>query len=243
MLAAAPIALVGFLGKENTVLMPLLLLVCEFTLLRKVTLGPHPARVRLIQVGYIVLPLVIGIAYVVTHPGLLSYEGRAFTLEQRLMTQPRVLWTYLQWLFVPNITAFGLFHDDLVLSTGWVTPPTTLIAVAGWCVTFVAAILLRARAPVFAFAVLFYLANHALESTVFSSLGLPAPHNETALHQCLDAVAAHGAVPAVTAIIDGVAVRAGEEVRGHRVAEVRPDRVLLDPEGWPAARVPSEMDG
>ena len=167
MLAAAPIALVGFLGKENTVLMPLLLLVCEFTLLRKVTLGPHPGRVRLIQICYIVLPLVIGIAYVATHPGLLSYDGRAFTLEQRLMTQPRVLWTYLQWLFVPNITAFGLFHDDLVLSTGWVTPPTTLIAVAGWCVTFVAAIVLRARAPVFAFAVLFYLANHALESTVF----------------------------------------------------------------------------
>lgn len=45
----------------------------------------------------------------------------------------------------------------------------------------------------------------ALESTVFSSLGLPAPHNQTALQQCLDAVASNGAVPAVTAVIDGVA--------------------------------------
>jgi pseudouridylate synthase len=54
----------------------------------------------------------------------------------------------------------------------------------------------------------------ALESTVFSSLGLPAPHNHTALQQCLDAVAAFGAVPAVTAVIDGVA-RVGVDAADH----------------------------
>lgn len=54
----------------------------------------------------------------------------------------------------------------------------------------------------------------ALESTVFSSLGLPAPHNAAALHQCLDAVASHGAVPAVTAVIDGVA-RVGIDEADH----------------------------
>ena len=57
----------------------------------------------------------------------------------------------------------------------------------------------------------------ALESTVFSSLGLPAPHNETALHQCLDAVTAHGAVPAVTAVIDGVACAGIDEADHERV--------------------------
>ncbi|MGW5195303.1 pseudouridine-5'-phosphate glycosidase [Kribbella sp. NPDC004138] len=43
----------------------------------------------------------------------------------------------------------------------------------------------------------------ALESTIFSNLGLPAPANADALEQCKQAVAAHGAVPAVTAILDG----------------------------------------
>jgi hypothetical protein len=33
------------------------------------------------------------------------------------------------------------------------------------------------------------------------------------------------------AIIDGAAVRVGEEIRGHRVAEVRADRVLLGKAG------------
>ena len=167
MLAAAPIALIGFLGKENAVLMPLLLLVCELTLLRGLSPGNCRGFIRTVWVGYIALPLVIGTAYVAGNPELFSYEGRAFTLEQRLLTQPRVLWTYVQWLFIPDITAFGLFHDDLQLSTGWTTPPTTLLAAAGLLIILIAALTLRKTAPVFAFAVLFYLANHALESTIF----------------------------------------------------------------------------
>jgi len=44
----------------------------------------------------------------------------------------------------------------------------------------------------------------ALESTVYSLLGLPAPANQEALDQCVTAIRAHGCVPAITAIIDGV---------------------------------------
>lgn len=44
----------------------------------------------------------------------------------------------------------------------------------------------------------------ALESTVFSNLGLPAPANSEALDRCLAAVTEGGAVPAITAVIDGV---------------------------------------
>ena len=45
----------------------------------------------------------------------------------------------------------------------------------------------------------------ALESTIFSHLGLPSPANEHALDNCIAAIRGHGAVPAVTAILDGVA--------------------------------------
>lgn len=44
----------------------------------------------------------------------------------------------------------------------------------------------------------------ALESTIFSHLGLPTPFNAEALDRCLAAVRAGGAVPAVTAVLDGV---------------------------------------
>jgi pseudouridine-5'-phosphate glycosidase len=45
----------------------------------------------------------------------------------------------------------------------------------------------------------------ALESTIFSHLGLPSPANAEALERCLAVVRDGGAVPAVTAVVDGVA--------------------------------------
>jgi pseudouridine-5'-phosphate glycosidase len=56
----------------------------------------------------------------------------------------------------------------------------------------------------------------ALESTIFSHLGLPSPANAEALERCLTAVRDGGAVPAVTAVIDGVA-RVGVEPDEHRL--------------------------
>ena len=56
----------------------------------------------------------------------------------------------------------------------------------------------------------------ALESTIFSNLGLPAPANGEALRRCLAAVRDGGAEPAVTAILDGqarVGLEPGEENR------------------------------
>jgi len=43
----------------------------------------------------------------------------------------------------------------------------------------------------------------AMESTIFSTLGLPVPHNADALQRCKAAVQRGGAVPAVTAVVDG----------------------------------------
>lgn len=58
----------------------------------------------------------------------------------------------------------------------------------------------------------------AMESTIFSNLGLPSPANAEALERCTAAVRAAGAVPAVTAVLDGVP-RVGLEAGEH-------DRIL-----------------
>lgn len=167
MLAAAPIALIGFLGKENAVLLPLLLLVAEMTLLRRLPTGDATARLKVIRLVYIWLPLAFGAVYLASHTELFSYQGRPFTLEERLLTQARALWLYVSWLYVPDISSLGLFHDDVVRSTGWLSPPQTLLAVLAWAAVLAAALLGRDRFPLPAFAVLFYLANHALESSIF----------------------------------------------------------------------------
>jgi hypothetical protein len=166
-IASAPIAALGFLAKENTVLLPLLLLASEMTLLRTVATGQRKVFLRTIWGLFIVLPLLAGLLYLLTHhTALLVYEGRPFSLEERLLTQPRVLWIYLKWLFVPDISAFGLFHDDVAISTGLLSPPSTLVAIIGLGTLTVAAVLTCRKNPIAAFAVLFFLANHALESTI-----------------------------------------------------------------------------
>jgi|GEM_PF-204588 len=166
-LASAPIAMLGFLAKENAALLPLLLLVSEITVLQNLPTKGRSGFMRTVWILFIAVPLLASFAYFATHPGYLNFDGRPFTLEERVLTQARVLWLYLQWLFVPDITAMGLFHDDLRLSTGLASPPSTAIAVFALLGITLAALSLRRKTPVFAFAVLFFLAAHALESSVF----------------------------------------------------------------------------
>lgn len=81
------------------------------------------------------------------------------------------------------------------------------------------------------------LAIVALESTIFSKLGLPSPANAEALQRCLAAVRAAGAVPALTAVLDGVARVGVEEAdhgrvlaSDHKIAER--DLAVAAGQGW-----------
>jgi len=77
----------------------------------------------------------------------------------------------------------------------------------------------------------------AMESTIYSTLGLPVPHNADALRRCKDAVTAGGAVPAVTAVVDGqwrIGLTDGDEERvlqGTRKVAER-DLAVAAAQGW-----------
>lgn len=78
----------------------------------------------------------------------------------------------------------------------------------------------------------------ALESTIFSTLGLPVPHNADALRRCGQALRHAGVVPAVVAVLDGVwrvGVAPGEEERvlaGDRKVAER-DLAVAAAQRWP----------
>lgn len=61
----------------------------------------------------------------------------------------------------------------------------------------------------------------ALESTIFSSLGLPAPANAAALRACQEVLRESGVEPAVTAVLDGVARIGLDESEEARVLGAR----------------------
>lgn len=157
--------LAGVLFKESAALFPLLLLAYESTLLR--TLGPPP-RWSGYRTATMVVPVAAFLAYLLWQvPAFAAgYELRPFTALERGLTESRVLFHYLYKLLVPSLYGVRLLYDDFPLSRSLIEPWTTLPAMAAWCALIGLALRWRERHPFFAFAVLWYLAAHALESTL-----------------------------------------------------------------------------
>jgi tetratricopeptide (TPR) repeat protein len=98
------------------------------------------------------------------------FGGRAFTLEERLFTQTRILWDYVAQLVHPQVARMGLYHDDVVLSRGLLEPASTLYAVAAWLLLIaICGLLLRWQAGRWiVFGIAWFLLGHSVESTVLS---------------------------------------------------------------------------
>lgn len=98
-----------------------------------------------------------------------GYGIRDFTLSERLLTQPRILWHYVLQLIWVDAEGLGLYHDSYPLSTGLTSPVSTLWALAAWVLLVFAALLsLRSGAlRGVGFGLLFFAGGHALEGSVF----------------------------------------------------------------------------
>ena len=167
-LAVPVIAGIGALSKESAVLALPLALVFEWTLFTPLGNTPRPRSVRLFFVLTVVLPGIACVAWLLLHPMALQrgYALRDFTFTERLLTEPRILWSYVRTLVFPVGPDMGLFHDNYPVSRSWTTPATTLPAIAAWCVTAIVAVQSRHRAPLVTLGIGFFLVGHALESTV-----------------------------------------------------------------------------
>ena len=61
-----------------------------------------------------------------------GYGNRAFNLEQRFLTQPRVILFHIYQVLVPDSGQFSLEHD-FTISQGLLSPPSTLLANSTKC--------------------------------------------------------------------------------------------------------------
>lgn len=158
------------LSKESGALLPLYCGLLELTVLR--LRAARPAVRRLLQIVWLSGGALAILVLLLCLPALLnwlqhSYNGREFTLGERLLTQPRMLLLYLRLLLLPDPRAMTLFHDDLPLSTGWFTPWTTLPAVLAILAALATtAAGLFSRHCLLALGPALFFAGHLLESTV-----------------------------------------------------------------------------
>lgn len=114
----------------------------------------------------VVLVIVISVLLIAIMSINESYAWRNFTLVERLLTQPRVIWSYILDIFLPSSVRMGVFHDDFPISRSILSPWTTLLATIGLVGLLGLAIRLSdTRWWAISFGILFYLSGHLIEST------------------------------------------------------------------------------
>lgn len=161
----------GMLSKENTIVAVPTILLMEVLWLRCAGPGQVPlpwlkrVSYSLIGLGFLGLSAVLLLDW----DRLAQRFGRRpFTLEERLLTQARVVWDYVGQLLAPHTQRMGLYHDDVIVSQSFTAPASTLWAVVGWVAVLLALlVLLRGHfGRLFVLGIAWFLVGHAVESTV-----------------------------------------------------------------------------
>lgn len=168
LLGSIPCTVVGMACKESAALAPLLMLVVEFAFFRFSAKQAFVTKAMkwvfgitgLILVGVFLLNVTNIAAFIQN-----GYQYREFTLSERLLTQPRVLLFYLELMFLPNPAKMGIYHDDLITSTGLFDPVGTAISILFFAVMLGFAMLKARKYPVLFFGVLWFLVGHSMESS------------------------------------------------------------------------------
>jgi tetratricopeptide (TPR) repeat protein len=163
-------AIFAFASKENTVMLPISIILFDLFLIQGLT-RENIKKNSYLLLAFILIPLAL--ALVLAGPSIFSpkhllsgYELREYTLIERLLTEPRVILFYITLLFYPTPNRLNLFHD-ISISHSLINPPTTILAILFIFFVFGMAILKSRRWPLFSYCVLFFFLNHLIESSIF----------------------------------------------------------------------------
>jgi len=158
----------GFLAlssKENAVMLPIVLYLFDLLLIQGVT--RENIRRHLIMAGIPIVILLI-LAFILSNPFTYlsgaAYDYRPFTLMERLLTQPRILFFYISLMIYPLADRFTLIYD-IPVSTSLFSPWTTMPAILFWVAWIGLSIYLARKRPLVSFCLLFFIVNHVVESS------------------------------------------------------------------------------
>jgi tetratricopeptide (TPR) repeat protein len=163
-------------SKETAVVTPFLILLVEFYFYQELAFAFLRRRWPVLAAG----ALSLGAVFMVYLRPLIwrqirtGYQRYPFTLKERLLTEPRVLFQYLEQMVWPLPSRLSLEHDPAV-STSLFHPWTTLPALGLWALLLLLAIREARRHPLLSFALVWYLCNLFLESS-FIPLDLMFEH-------------------------------------------------------------------
>ena len=158
----------AMIAKENGILLPVLIGTIELTIFSAKREFYGRLDKRWIAV-FLWLPFLVICAYLlrqVMRPTFFEVlPPRDFSNFERVLTQPRIIFDYLQNWFIPKLYTTGVFQDHVIKSSGLLTPVSTLVSIISVLGVIAFAFLSRLRWPLLSLAILFFVASHMLEST------------------------------------------------------------------------------
>lgn len=161
--------------KENAIVIPACMLVMEIIIIQGGWRYSFKRWIKTLGVVTILVGFVVGAVLYWGDISLpTSFENRPYTPLQRLLTQPRVLVSYLFWIAIPMRSHLTLLHD-IQFSRNLIDPLTTLPAMLVVLGGGIVLAVISRRHPLTAFCGLFFLINHAVEAS-FLNLGLCYEH-------------------------------------------------------------------
>jgi hypothetical protein len=159
---------IGATAKETAVMLPLYAFLIEWVLFRFAS--PANRRDRRLLALFIVvlaLPLVVGLLWLVpqvTNPGY--WSTRDFTLGTRLLSETRIVVDYIVWTLFPTPHALSFYHDNFPISTGLLTPWTTLASMLALAALVALVLWLRKRRPLISLGIALFLGCQLLTGTI-----------------------------------------------------------------------------
>ncbi|MFH1980882.1 MAG: tetratricopeptide repeat protein [Pseudomonadota bacterium] len=159
------LGLLAFGSKQNAVMLPVSITFYTWVFLPASSSGRIHMGRWLWPAGGIILIAIVAGHYVGIDTLTSGFRDRPFTLGERLLTEPRIIWFYLWLLVYPISSQFALLHD-VTVSTGFMTPWTTGISIMLLVALAAVAVNQRRKRPLFSFGILFFLVNHAVEGSV-----------------------------------------------------------------------------
>ncbi len=167
-LLALAAAILAFGAKRNAVMLPVALLLYELFVVQENFPQKLAARKRTAAVLVFLLAAAVLVAYFSLDFSwiLQGYKDRPFTLQQRLLTEPRIIIFYLSLLFYPVPTRLCIEHH-IGLSTSLFSPPSTILSILLLLLILFACLRYWRRWPFLAYCVLFSSSTRSSNQRLF----------------------------------------------------------------------------
>jgi tetratricopeptide (TPR) repeat protein len=160
-------------SKENAAMLPACIYLYDLFFIQGLTAANIKKNIKIAIIPVLILIAVVMIYFDFSYV-IGGYEIRPFTMQERLLTQPRVILFYISLLFYPLTSRLTLIHD-IQISKSLIDPWTTLASII--MILFIISVsLIKARKwPLFSYCILFFFLNHLIEGS-FLSLELVFEH-------------------------------------------------------------------